>query len=123
VNGSSTGYASHRIYGNGSTVTASADAPDNAMRWYGTMMPSGATYANTYTASIFDVHNYASTTQNKTVRFFGGNDANQSSTNRTVGLQSGLWVNTSAITTFTIFAMNSGFAAGSTFALYGIKGA
>ena len=123
VNGSSTGYASHRIYGNGSTVIASADAADNALRWYGTMMPSGGIYGSMYSAAIMDVHNYASTTQNKTFRFFAGNDANQASTNRTVNLQSGLWVDTTAITTVTLFAMSSGFAAGSTFALYGIKGA
>ena len=69
--------------------------------------------------SIIDIIDYASTTKNKTVRAFFGLDLNGSGS---VTLGSGLWMNTNAITDININAAADPMAAGSTFALYGIKG-
>ena len=77
--------------------------------------------SNIFGTGIIDIHDYASSTKNTTVRSFGGYDDNNT-TNNVLGLQSGLWLNTNAITSVTIYFNTDAVAAGSTFALYGIKG-
>jgi hypothetical protein len=79
--------------------------------------PSSSSY---FTAAIFDFHDYASTTNYKTIRYFGGNDTNGGGQ---VNLRSALYMSTSAITSLTITCSSGAFGTGSTFALYGIKGA
>jgi hypothetical protein len=84
-----------------------------------------ADMSTTYpTIAITDIHDYASTTKNKTIRGVGGIDQN-TATNSEIDLISGLWLNTSAINSVTVFMHQVGanFAAGTTIALYGIKGA
>ena len=109
-------YASHWLYGDGATVTATgASAATYALS---VEMPSNT--ANTLGAFITDIHDYASTTKNKTIRTFGGYDKNGSGKSQ---LNSGLWVSTAAVTSVTLYFLGDALAAGSTFALYGIKGA
>jgi hypothetical protein len=74
-----------------------------------------ATYPN---VGVIDLHNYASTTQNKTMRTFVGADNN--STDGSVELDSGLWIQTTAINSIT-FKQSTGTFTG-TVSLYGIKG-
>jgi len=72
-------------------------------------------------AFIFDLIDYASTTKNKTHRSFYGIEYNGTSTG-SVGLYSGEWLSTSAVTSITIKGNSSGtFSAGATFALYGVN--
>ena len=109
-------YTRHLLYGNGSTVTATGSTAQNSM-----LIDSGAT--GTYTTSpmvaIIDIHNYASTTQNKTVRSFEGSDNNGTGD---VTLASSLWSNTSAVTSVTVVLFGGiNYAAGTTISLYGIK--
>ena len=78
--------------------------------------------SNMFGVGIIDILDYASNTKNKTVRSFGGYDDNNV-TNNVLGLQSGLWLNTNTITSITIYFNADAVAVGSTFALYGIKGA
>ena len=112
-------YSIHAMQGNGTSVSASGTATTTGIQ------PFMATYGpstNIYGVSIIDIHDYASTTKYKTVRSFMGADANTASASWTVRLTSGLWRSTSAITSITLDVLISGFATGSTFALYGIKG-
>jgi hypothetical protein len=73
---------------------------------------------------IADILDYTDTNKYTTIRGLGGGDSN--STVSSVGLTSGSWRNTNAITsiTLTAFAVGSAttFAQYSSFALYGIKG-
>lgn len=116
-------YTAHRLIGNGSAASANAVIPAYGMYVYGSYMSSNATYANMVGVGIVDIHDYASTTKYKTARHFAGGDANGSgTTNRAVALSSGLWLNTSAITTITCYFGDAGFASGTQIALYGIKG-
>jgi hypothetical protein len=113
---SGTNYVFHRLLGNGSSVSITASASQTSMQ-----IGNSGNVADTYTTYIADIHNYANTTQNKTVRTFSGRDFNGSGA---VFLYGGLWLSTSAITSISInnvgpVAWNSG----TTFALYGIKGA
>jgi hypothetical protein len=111
-------YNNHRLYGNGSTV--SADGNTNETRVMYLMINAvGATTAS-YSPYIVDIHDYASTTKNKTARAIGGKDNND--TDGYIFLQSGAWRNTAAITTIELIDVISTFVNGSVISLYGIKG-
>jgi hypothetical protein len=113
-------YVYHSLTGNGSTASASGVTGQAQI-----IVSNGnlreLSSSSTFGASIIDVVDYASTTKNKTLRYMAGVDTNSS--NGSVGLGSGLWLNTAAITSITLFSNNTTFKAGSTWALYGIKGA
>jgi hypothetical protein len=114
-------YAIHRLQGNGSSAAALGSTPQTYVWGLGACAsPSTSTLA----ASIVDIHDYTSTVKNKTVRIFQGVDFNDNGTQSVVQLSSGLWLNTAAVTSIS-FVTNTGsnFTTGTTFALYGIKGA
>jgi len=111
-------YTRHRLYGDGSTVTATGDfGLTESEITYGA---SGSTAnASTYGAGVLDLHDYSSTTKFKTYRSLDGYDNNGSGT---VDLCSGLWRSTSAVTSVNLVMTSGSFSAGSTFALYGMVG-
>lgn len=121
---SGTSYASHRLYGDGSTVGAGYTAPSaDSIGLLDFAQRSSTQLNNIYAPAIIDIHDYSSTTKNKTVRAIYGNDSNQTGAGTWfIYLLSGLFIDTSAINAIT-FSIASGvsFAAGTTFALYGIK--
>jgi hypothetical protein len=113
---SGTNYAYHRLLGNGSVTSASGAVTSSQIFWTGYAPAT----ASTMGASIIDIHNYKNTTQNKTARIFTGYDLNGSGV---VYSNSGLWLNTNAITSITLIADSGGnFTTSSVFSLYGIKG-
>jgi hypothetical protein len=120
-NGDTSGsYAYHYLRGNGSTATATGVTSTTWMRvdGAGVVSTTGA-----YGTSIIDIIDYASTSKNKTIRALAGGDGNVAQTNYMVSLSSGVWMNTAAVTSITVYAGNAGFASGSVISLYGIKGA
>ena len=117
--GNGSNYARHHLYGNGSSAVAAGSA-SSLITLPGTNQISTADYMS---VMIIDIHDYAVTTKNKTLRAFNGADANGTgTTNRVVALNSGLWMNTAAINQITLVAYGTGFVAPTQFALYGIKG-
>lgn len=112
-------YSGHAIKGK-SDSTVGTDANINANK----INPIGWCIGTTgvWGVSIIDIHDYTSTTRNKTVRAFFGADNNESTGAGIVYLASGSLRSTSAIDSVTI-ASDSIMTAGTTFALYGIKGA
>ena len=121
VNGSSSGYSYHNVRGDGSTTTAGGAG--SLDRTYPALsLPSNnASYANMFGTGIIDILDYANTNKYKTIRTLFGFDGNGSGR---VGLGSGSWQNTSAITSIELKDQNAGnFVQYSSFALYGIKGA
>jgi hypothetical protein len=110
-------YNYHYLLGNGSAASAVGSATTTDPWIYGA--DSISTTANIFGTVIIDIHDYASTTKNKTARYLSGLDRNGSGF---VALGSTLWRNTAAITRIDLTANFNGFQAGSTFALYGIKG-
>lgn len=108
-------YAVHRLYGNGSAAAANASTSTGYPALNAAVNLSAA-----YPSSlIIDIHDYASTTKNKTMRAIYGLDTNSSVGE--IDLTSVLWMSTSAINRIDIFA-GTNFTSGSTFSLYGIKG-
>ena len=120
INGdTATNYTRHYLNADGASVTAVGSITQSNIlgsQVYGNNPASSITGV-----IIWDIHNYASTSQYKTVRTFGGYDSNGAGNIR---LTSGLWQSTSAITSLSFF-LNSGgnWSNKSVFALYGIKGA
>ena len=110
-------YARHWLNGDGSTVSASGAASQslvNVGRAAGANQTSGI-----ISSGIIDIHDYTSTTKNKTIRSFAGQDFNGSGTIR---LNSGLWMNTNAVTSISLIANAGNWTTASTFALYGMVG-
>jgi hypothetical protein len=109
-----TNYSRHYLTTQATTITVGGNANANQMAVAGWNTGSSTTYP---TVAIIDIHDYASTTKNKTVRIFSGIDL---STDGDVELNSGAYLNTSAITSISI--IGSTWTTTSVFSLYGIKG-
>lgn len=112
-----TNYSRHKLQGNGTTATATGNASQNYIFCGSDGVGSDSTNA---VVGIIDLHDYASTSKNKTVRVFTGIDKNGTGD---VALYSGCWLSTTAINSLTITSDGANFASGSRVALYGIKGA
>lgn len=107
-------YRSHNLFGQ-STGVFSADVPQ-------TYLLSGLTPANSATASSFsgavvDILDPYSTSKNTTIRVLSGDSTG------IVALTSGLWIDTSSITSITFLdEAGANLKTDSRFSLYGIKG-
>lgn len=110
---SDAGVRGHWMQGNGSAASAGSETGTSDGQYFGTF-GWNATYPSVW---IVDVLDYTSTTKTKTIRSFGGYDANGSGR---VNLISSLFTTTSAITSITFTSGNS-FSSTSRFAIYGIK--
>jgi len=109
-------YSWHYLLGDGATPAASGNASQTQMAVGA--VPQGSATAGIFGVAVIDILDYASTSKNKTVKVFNGNDRNGAGD---IILNSGLWINTSPITSINI-ASSASFATNSSFALYGIKG-
>jgi hypothetical protein len=69
-----------------------------------------------------NIQNYANTNVFKTVAYISGNGPTWSN-NSAGGIQTGLWRNTSAITSITVGATAANFSSNTVLSLYGIKAA
>jgi hypothetical protein len=115
-----TNYAQHELRGDGSAVTAGAGT-GNTLMTMGYLARSNNT-ANVHSVLIIDIHDYASSTKNTTVRSFGGFDSNASGTyNGRIGLHSGLFINTDAVTSLSVISAGGNFTNTTSISLYGIK--
>jgi hypothetical protein len=77
-----------------------------------------STTENSFGAGVIDILDYSSTTKNKTVRaIYGVSDATPG-----VNLTSGLYAQTTAISSLTVTTATGNFAVGSRASLYGIRG-
>lgn len=120
---SGSNYSYHRLIGDGTSVTASGGASQTYLYCFDTN-GFGASDNSTFSTGIIDIIDYASTTKNKTLRCFSGVNQNSATTSeQSTGLDSGAWFSTSAITQIDITSGGGNWKSGSTFALYGIKGA
>jgi hypothetical protein len=102
-------YASHYLQGNGSSVSSAQAGNSN---W---IIGPNFGYSVGASAGILDILDYTSTAKNKTVRGLGGYAVGQ----YYVSLISGVWLNTSAITSVLV---QGSFVSSSRISLYGVKG-
>jgi hypothetical protein len=109
-------YYWHELAGNGSSAMAygQSDTGINASP-HG---PRAGDTASVFNADVITILDYASTTKTKVSRSLAGDDLNGSGW---IHQASGLWNNTSAITSITLFLESSNFVENSTFTLIGYK--
>jgi len=113
INGDSgANYAWNRLIGEGSAASSTAGSSD-------TKAIIGISDAQ-FGSGIMDFLDYKNTNKYKTIRSFSGFDNNGTGW---IGLWSGLWMNTAAITDIQIMTglLSQSWTQYSTFALYGIK--
>jgi hypothetical protein len=105
-------YNSHHLYGDGASAVAGVK---------GTSTNGWVTYwdSSQFGSVVMDVLDYKDSNKYKTTRAIGGHDLNGSGY---ILLRSGLWMNTAAITSISLFTDSGNFTEYSSFALYGIKG-
>lgn len=105
-------YRGHLIAGDG--ATAYAGVPSTSPNAICVAYNAGTSFGS----SIVDVLDYANVNKNKVSRSLSGTDRNGSGD---VEFDSGLWVNTAAITSITFAGQNGNLKEYSSFSLYGIK--
>ena len=115
---SSTIYRTHWLDGNG-TSAVSEDSGESPLIYFGVQVGANAN-ASVFGASVCDIFDYASTNKFKVTRSLAGEDNNG---NGFLGLISGLWRSTAAVTQIDITPNSGDFVQYSEFALYGIKSA
>ena len=113
-------YSRHALMGNGASVAASGAATQTTMTLFGSSYsnyPTGSDLASTFGVMVIDILDYANTSKYKTFRGLEGYDINGSGS---ISLGSGLYQETTAISSITIYT-NNNFTTTSQFALYGVK--
>jgi hypothetical protein len=116
-------YSTHYLRGLGS---GGGDSGGTANTTYMVMSDGmwGTSTGGTFGVSIIDVLDYANTSKYKTAKALSGTDYNGviAGYGGFVGLLSGSWRNTNAITSITFTSTDGNLNTYSSFALYGIKG-
>jgi hypothetical protein len=112
-NGTTTGYSTTRLFGNGSTVTSDTFTFASVAG----VINAATSTANTFDNSQYYIPNYTSAV-NKTISM--DNVQENNATAAFLGITANLWSNTAAITSITVIAQNGNLLAGSTISLYGI---
>jgi hypothetical protein len=105
-------YKGHFVAGDGATAYAAvpSTSPNSICVAY-----NGGT---SFGASVVDVLDYANVNKYKVSRSLSGTDRNGSGD---IEFDSGLWINTAAITSITFSGQNGNLKEYSSFALYGVK--
>jgi hypothetical protein len=111
-------YSYHAIQGAAGGMSAAGVASTTGML-LNNALAGGEAGDSVFGAGITDIHDYSSTSKNKTIRAFNGRENNGAVS--VIGLRSGAWYSTSAVTSITLF-FNANAVSGSVFSLYGIKG-
>lgn len=121
LNGSTSGYRVHYLSGNGTNV----EALSFGLTYMPFMNQAGIPSTSYPTIFILDIHDYASTTKTKVLRMFVGSSSNSTgAVSDTVEIASGLWNDTSAITSISFGAgASANWTSSSSISMYGIKGA
>jgi hypothetical protein len=109
-------YAYHRMLGSGSSV-GEASSINRANAFLAYTSAANAT-ANNFATTVFDILDFSSTSKTTTFRSLTGM---VNTSGNLIGLFSGLWNNTAAVTSINIFPEAGNFLTGSRFSLYGYK--
>jgi len=112
-------YAQHYLKGDGSAVSASGYATGGygGILLYNCMARAGMA-SGIMGTFVIDILDYGSTSKYKTVRVLCGGDTNGAGE---IGINSGLWLSTSAISSLSVIATAGNFTTDTSIALYGIK--
>jgi len=110
-------YATHRLFGNGTAVTSNSSTGLSNFTF--TDVVPRASASEGFGVGIMDILDFSSTNKQTTIRFLAGAVTSEE---KTVGLFSGLYNSTSAVTQASLFIPGSNLETGSRFSIYGLKG-
>ena len=113
INGATTGYSTHILYGDGASVGAAGGGSDTKVAL------GDAPSATAFGAVVVDILDYQNTNKYKTVRSLEGYDLNGSGQ---IYFNSASYQYTTAITSLSIYSNSGSVKQYSSFALYGVKG-
>lgn len=111
-------YSNHYLRSNGSSITSNANSSYGKLYDWGNTITGNTAPANSFGVGVMDILDPFETSKYTTVRTLGGSPYSNAGY---IALNSGLWQNTSAITTMEFDLPTSAFLAGSRFSLYGLK--
>jgi len=121
TNGDTAGnYAAHVLRGDGAAVSSNAASSQTSVATAMALFPRPDNGTNQYGAAIIDFLDAFETTKYKTIRVLGG--AKPTGEDQ-IFLGSGLWQNSNALTSITLFANSGNLAVDSRFSLYGLRSA
>jgi hypothetical protein len=106
-------YSYHSLFGAGSVYSQGASSSDK-IRTEPAITAATAT-SGAFSARVYDFLDFSSASKNTTVRVLAGSAVGG------IGLSSGAWLNTAAVTSLTLIDAQGSFIAGSRFSLYGVK--
>jgi hypothetical protein len=118
INGATTNYSSRRLYGDG--TSAASDTPTSPAYLTQEPITSASETANTFASTEFYFTNYAAAT-NKSVSVDSVAENNATAT--FTMMNAGLWSQTTAISSLSLFMSSGNLAQYSTAYLYGVKNA
>ena len=123
---SAANYSRHNVNASASTTTAPEAYGTGGATFGGPIPVVTGVATNVFNGFVLDILDYANTNKYKTMRILAGYDVNGTggtgSFGGTVGLYSGAWQNTNAVTSITFAPVDgTNFTQYSTVSLYGIK--
>lgn len=114
-------YAGHSLFNNGSNVASSPYTAQSGI-FIDTLGSSAFAGSNSFQAHVLDILNFSSSTKNTTVRGLAGRLVEGGTAFAKIELLSGLWLNTNAVTSFSLTPLNDSLKTGSRISIYGVKG-
>jgi len=111
-------YANHYLRSNGSAVQSNAFTSYSKLYDAGNTITGASAPANSFGVGVLDILDPFETTKYTTTRTLGGSPYSAAGY---VALNSGLWMNTAALTSIEFDLPSSTFVSGSRFSLYGLK--
>jgi hypothetical protein len=115
---STSNYRSHTVYGDGSNTYSFDYGTGRNYLLFG-MATDGTVGSGIFGSIIIDILDYANTSKNKTFKSIGGLDPNAAG--GFISMYSGLWMNTSAVTSIAMDGLGNTLTTGSRVDLYGIS--
>ena len=111
-------YANHNIGNSGASSVSSFFVTSQTDKIFVERIAATDATANVFGAVVLDIADPYSTTKNTTVRFLGG----VLTSSPFIRFASGMFINTAAISSISVFAGTNNLLAGSRISLYGIRG-
>lgn len=118
-NGSTSGYSTYSGYGGNTSWNASYTQSQAKIHIYDA---THGTYPDSreYATFVMDIIDYANTSKNSTIQCFLG-DCLLYGTDSRVTMLAGLWDNTAAVNSITLWPSNGNLTRGSEYTVYGLK--
>jgi len=110
----------HQLLGNGTSATSYFNGA-SGNQIYIERIPSLNSTSNVFGGMVLDILDYQNSNKNKTTRAIAAFDNNSASPVGQIHFASGAWMNTSAITSITLYATLGNMVQYSQIALYGIR--